>query len=119
MKRSDRRFAQRFNLAVPLHYRAWRSTEPELAAASVNVSESGVYFETDAPPSEGSALRLRIAMPPEITGNPATEWRCMGKVVRVQQVPCAGAALGVAVRIDYFEIVPPASEHGARAGARS
>ena len=111
MKLSDRRYAQRFALTVPLHFRGWHSTGPELDAASVNVSESGVYFETDAPQSEGAVMRLRIDMPAEITGSPATEWRCMGKVVRVQPAPSQGVALGVAVRFEYYEIARPAPDH--------
>jgi hypothetical protein len=103
MRRSDRRFAQRFILAVPLHIRGWHSSAPEQKAASVNLSESGVYFETDAAPREGAAVQVKIAMPREITGNPTTEWRCMGKVVRVSSIT-PGVTLGVAVRFDYYEV---------------
>jgi hypothetical protein len=104
MKRSDRRFAQRFNLTVPLHIRGWHSAAPEQDAASLNVSESGVYFETKVPPAEGASVHLRIAMPPEITGGQSTEWTCTGKVVRVEPVSIPGAAPRVAVRFSYYEV---------------
>ena len=110
MKLSDRRLAQRFNLAVPLSFRGWRSPGPDCAAASVNVSESGVYFETDVPPGEGTWLQLRIAMPREITGDPATDWCCTGKVVRVQPICRAGGPQRVAVRFSYYEIAQAASQ---------
>jgi len=84
--------------------RAWHSTAPEQAAASLNVSESGVYFETETPPPEGASVHLRIDMPPEITGGIATEWTCMGRVVRVEPVSLSGSPPRVAVRFNYYEV---------------
>ena len=70
----------------------------------MNVSESGVYFETDAPPPQGTSVHLRIDMPPEITGGLSTEWTCMGKVVRVEPVTILAAVPRVAVRFSYYEV---------------
>jgi hypothetical protein len=104
MKLSDRRLAHRFRLTIPLHIRPWKSQAPEQKVESINVSECGVYFETDAPPREGAMLRVRLEMPTEITGLPPDEWRCAGKVVRIHP-PCSpGALLGVSVRFDYYEV---------------
>src|SRR5713226_9314948 len=84
MKLSDRRLAQRFRLNIPLYIRAWKSQAPERKVESVNVSECGAYFETDTPPCEGEMMQIRLEMPKIITGHPTVEWRCTGKVVRVQ-----------------------------------
>ncbi len=104
MKLSDRRLAQRFNLAIPLYIRAWNSQAPEQKVESVNVSECGAYFETDKPPREGAMMQIRLDMPKEITGNPTIEWRCTGKVMRIQPASPPGTLLGVSVRFDYVEV---------------
>jgi hypothetical protein len=104
MKLSDRRLAQRFSLAVTVYIRAWKSQAPEQKVESTNISECGVYFETDTPQREGAMMQLRLEMPKEITGNPTVEWRCTGKVMRVQPASSSGALLGVSVRFDYYEV---------------
>jgi hypothetical protein len=104
MKLSDRRLAQRFHLHIPLYVRAWNSKGPEQKVESVNVSECGAYFETDTPPCEGAMMQIRLDMPKEITGDPTVEWRCTGKVMRVQPASFPGAPLGVSVRFDYYEV---------------
>jgi hypothetical protein len=105
MKVSDRRLALRFSLTIPLFIREWKTSAPEKRVQSVNVSESGVYFETDTPLLEGTMLQIRLAMPMEITGAASAEWRCTGKVLGVQPASSQGAPLGVRVRFDYYEIV--------------
>lgn len=104
MKRSDRRLARRFHLAIPLFIREWKSVTPEKEVESMNVSESGVYFETDTPPREGAMLQIRLAMPKEITGAATAEWRCTGKVIGVGPAGPSGVSLGVRVRFDYYEV---------------
>ncbi len=104
MKRSDRRLAYRFNLSIPLHIRGWKSSAPEQTVDSNNVSESGVYFETDKPPNEGTVIQLRLEMPEEVTGEASSDWLCAGKVVRIQRSISPGALVGVGVRFDYYEV---------------
>ena len=104
MKLSDRRLAQRFHLNIPLYVRAWKSQAPEQKVESLNVSECGAYYETDTPPREGAMMQIRLEMPMEITGDPTVEWRCTGKVMRVQPASSPGALLGVSVRFDYYEV---------------
>jgi hypothetical protein len=104
MKRSDRRWAYRFNLSIPLHIRGWNSDAPEQKVESNNVSECGVYFETDTPPLEGTVIQLRLEMPEEVTGEASSDWLCAGKVVRIQQAMSPGAFVGVGVRFDYYEV---------------
>jgi hypothetical protein len=107
MKRSDRRLAHRFSVALPLTIREWRSTAPGWSGSSVNLSACGVFLETDSAPGVGTVLRLRIPMPVEITGSSAAEWLFLGKVVRVESIRAGQAAQGVAVRFDYYEVSQP------------
>jgi hypothetical protein len=96
--------AQRFSLIIPLYVRVWKSQAPELKVESVNVSECGAYYETNTPPPEGAMMQIRLDMPKEITGDPTVEWRCTGKVTRVQPASYPGALRGVSVRFDYYEV---------------
>lgn len=104
MKLSDRRLAHRFSIPIPQYIRAWKSQAPEQQVESVNVSERGAYFQTDTPPREGAMIQIRLEMPREITGNPTAEWRCTGKVTRIQPPSSSGTLLGVSVRFDYYEV---------------
>ncbi len=105
MKPSDRRLAQRFRLTIPLFIREWKTTTPETEVKSVNLSEGGVYFETDSPPREGVVVQIRLTMPMDITGDTMVEWRCTGKVVGVRPTCPPGSSLGVGVRFDYYEVL--------------
>ena len=102
---SDRRMAQRFSLVIPLFIREWNSLAPEKAAESVNISESGVYFEMNAPPRKGAMVEIRIRMPEIITGAAAADWQCIGKVMGVQPANSLHDAAGVRVRFDYYEVM--------------
>lgn len=44
-------------------------------------------------------------MPERVTGKPACEWRCRGRVVRVQPPGDRDKNLGVAVVFQYYEVV--------------
>jgi hypothetical protein len=101
MKLSDRRMARRFSINVPLYISEWKSPATEKTVRSANISESGVYFETDTPPGEGTMLRLRLEVPKEIAGDTPIKWHCAGKVIRVQS---NGNLKGVGVRFDYYEV---------------
>ncbi len=105
MKLSDRRMARRFSITVPLFIRSWKSQAPEQRVDSGNVSECGVYFETDTPPPEGTMMQIRLDMPKEITGDTTVEWCCTGKVMRVQLGRSPGTLHGVGVRFDYYEVL--------------
>jgi Tfp pilus assembly protein PilZ len=109
MKMSDRRFAQRFDVRIPLHYRAWKSLGAEAQAVATNISERGLFFEADREITAGENLQVRLRMPQEVTGLPSAEWRCTGRVVRVQPSGATNAKCGVGLRIDYYEVAQPES----------
>jgi Tfp pilus assembly protein PilZ len=102
---SERRSARRISVKTALRVRDWKSDWHELRAESENLSERGTFFTTDAALMIGSATEILLKMPQEISGNPATEWRCAGHVVRVEPVDTPRGKLGVGVKFDSHEIL--------------
>jgi hypothetical protein len=70
----------------------------------VNLSQRGIYFATDSPLHQGETLEVFFNMPEEIAGEPSTEWRCTGHVVRVEEIEATGGKLGVGVQFDCYEV---------------
>jgi hypothetical protein len=62
-----------------------------------DVSESGVYFYTEAWDAHTRTFEFRIVMPAEITRAESRRALCMATVVRVEE---EAARIGVAARID-------------------
>ena len=102
---SDRRNSRRHQFKTPLRVRVWKTGPAERRAESENLSERGAFFATDAPLAIGSAVEILLKMPEEITGKPATEWRCTGHVVRLQPIDTSHGKLGVGVQFDCYEIL--------------
>jgi Tfp pilus assembly protein PilZ len=107
----DRRRSQRHNVKTALRVRIRKSDIPEQRAESINLSERGIFFATDALLRKGDAIEILLKMPQEITGQPPAEWRCTGLIVRVQPVDSHNCKLGVGVRFDCYEVSRPL--HGA------
>jgi hypothetical protein len=102
--RKERRLAGRYKVKTPLRVRLWKSTEPEQTAVSVNVSQRGIYFATDSPLREGETVEVFFDMPGKIIGEPTSEWRCTGHVVRVEAIEATGGKVGVGVQFDCYEV---------------
>jgi len=102
--RSDRRLAGRYKVRTPLRVRLWKSLVPECTAESVDLSQRGIYFATDAPLHEGETVEVFFNMPEEVIGEPASEWRCTGHVVRVEEIDEGSGKLGVGVQFDCYEV---------------
>jgi hypothetical protein len=107
----DRRVSQRHNVKTALRLHIWKSDILEQRAESINLSEGGTFFATDAPIRKGDAIEILLKMPQEITGVPPMEWRCTGLIVRVQPLDSPKGKLGVGVRFDCYEVSRPL--HGA------
>jgi hypothetical protein len=106
VRESERRNSPRLQFKTALRVRVWKSGKAEQRSESENLSERGAFFATDSPLAIGSAVEILLKMPEEITGKPATEWRCTGHVVRLQQIDSSRGRLGVAVQFDCYEILP-------------
>jgi hypothetical protein len=102
--RTDRRLAGRYKVKTPLRVRLWKSLVPECTAESVNLSQRGIYFATDAVLRKGETVEVLFNMPEEIVGEPASEWRCTGHVVRVEEIKTAGGKQGAGVQFDCYEV---------------
>jgi PilZ domain len=101
---NDRRRVQRHQLKAPLRVRIWRSSTKEQKAESLNLSRRGIYFATDTALAEGEAVELFLTIPEEISGEPETEWRYTGHVLRVDRVDSAAGIFGVGVQFDCYEV---------------
>jgi len=102
--RTDRRLAGRYKVKTPLRVRIWKSPVPEQKAESVNLSQRGIYFATDSQLRKGETVEVFFNMPEEIIGEPTSEWRCTGHVVRVEPIHAAGGKQGVGVQFDCYEV---------------
>jgi hypothetical protein len=114
----ERRVARRRTLKMGLRIRLWKNGTTEERGESVNVSASGIYFATDSTLREGETVEVLFEMPRDITGEPPTEWRCTGHVVRVDSGAKAGSPAGVAVRFDCYEVARCAFDETAEIAGR-
>jgi Tfp pilus assembly protein PilZ len=101
---SDRRMSRRYPLKTVLRVRVRQSDAAELRAESEDLSQRGVFFNTDLPLSPGAALDLLVDMPEEVTGVPAAQWLCTGHVVRVVPAQLPERPRGVGVQFDFYEV---------------
>lgn len=101
---SDRRRTRRHRVKTPLRVRIWRSNTPEQQGESLNLSSHGIYFATNTTLSEGEAVELLLTMPEEVSGEPATEWRYTGHVLRVDRLDLPNGMFGVGVQFDCYEV---------------
>jgi hypothetical protein len=100
----DRRLTDRHSLRIPLLLRIWGDDGHQHRAESINLSGRGALLETDLPLQVGSAVEFHLKLPEEITGQPTTEWRCRGHVVRI--VPCvlSNSQLRVGVHFENLDV---------------
>lgn len=103
----NRRLVQRLSLKTALRIRIWKSSVPEERAESVNLSQRGIFFVANSRFQVGEAVEILLKMPEEITGEPATEWRCTGLVTHVEPVDSPRGKFGVGVRFDCYEVARP------------
>ena len=100
----ERRLVLRREVRTPLRIRVCKSNGPEREAESVNLSEHGVYFTMDSPLREGEVIEVFLRMPEEVIGDEADEWKCTGRVVRVERSRSSPGKLGFGVRFDCYEV---------------
>jgi hypothetical protein len=106
MQTSDRRAAPRFRIAIPLHFRLAKSSEPECAAETLDVSSGGMCMETDAPQRVGAILLVRLRLPEIIMDWRVPEWSVTSHVVHVK-LSAGPAKYEVGVQFHYYEAARP------------
>jgi len=102
---SERRFSRRLQFKTAMRVRVWKSGPTERRAEAETLSENGTFFATEEPGAIGSAVEILLKMPREITGKPTTEWRCTGRVVRLEPVDSPRSKFGVGVQFDCYVIL--------------
>jgi len=104
VRAAERRSTRRLQFKTALHVRVWKSGPTERRAESVNLSETGAFFATDAPIAIGSVIEILLKMAEEITGNPPHG--VAGHAVRLQRLDTFRGNLRGGVQFDYYEILP-------------
>jgi hypothetical protein len=106
---ADRRGARRIPLAIAAGARIWKSALPEQNVELINISAQGVYFASGYRYREGDLVEMSLKLP-LVTEGPLPEWRCVGKVVRVQALNADSRVVGVALKLDQGRIEQPIEE---------
>jgi PilZ domain len=112
MKAQERRQLTRFNMRIPLRFRALgvTSDKTEHFTEALNVSRGGFFFASSAPLQVGMPLEATLRMPAEVTGNGSQEMRCTARVVHVRNEPYGDGRIGFGAEIEKFQAVP-AQDH--------
>src|SRR5438552_16272501 len=75
MPSSERRFARRLIMKVPLRFRPVQTpADPERTAAFMNICNHGVYFATEQSLPQGVMIQVHLKMPREVVGDDVAEW---------------------------------------------
>ena len=106
MNGTERRLAERFSLKIPLLVRMLKSALPGCRAESLNISTRGICFATNLPLREGTPVHVLFEMPEEVAHKPASEWRCAGHVVHLQEGCFREGEICVGVAFDGYEVLP-------------
>lgn len=104
MTTPDRRYSHRYGLKVPLVFCPVHSLlKNGHSAKSVNISSRGVYFVTRHPVFVGLPVHVRLRMPKQITGTPATARVFTGRISHVESYDDPKESSGVGVEFFYWE----------------
>jgi hypothetical protein len=104
MSSNERRTNTRVNIRVPVRFRIRNDpVSPEQIVASENISQRGIFFATDFPFEVGTVLDVSLKMPQELAGQPASDVKCVARVVHVQPNSFLGGMAGIGLRIERYE----------------
>jgi PilZ domain len=95
----EQRRAQRFAIHTQLRYRAAGEGEWQ-EGTMVNISESGVLFQTDQAAPSYREIEIRFSLPTGVEGEAAAQVACRGMITRAVASP--GLPMAVAARIAKF-----------------
>ncbi len=105
MSGENRRKERRHDLKVPVKMRPTEGVTPFTSEAeSVNISNTGLYFELPNPPRIGTHVELAFVMPSEVTGGAKMKVRCLARVIRMESSDASGRT-GIAAHIERFESI--------------
>jgi hypothetical protein len=81
--------ATRYPIKAPIRYRAWGKFEWQ-EGTTVNISRSGVLFESHNDLAIGTIIAMRITLPLDPRKGTTRTVQCWGRVVRKDTVPIDG-----------------------------
>lgn len=95
--------ATRYNVSIPVRYRplgdlGWTQTQ------TINISLTGVLFETAEPLDPEAPVELSFDAPVEIGGTGQGELTCIGQVVRTMMPPSTDVSPVAAASISGFHV---------------
>jgi hypothetical protein len=101
--------ASRFPLHLPLRYRSLGDDQWRVGTTE-NISYSGVLFRVSDALQIGAQVELRLGLPGAPAASTTAEVSCLGRVVRTA-VSADDRSVDLAVAIDDYDFVRPATEH--------
>lgn len=104
MSLKDQRKNQRFELKLPVELVRSGSQPVGKSGETKNVSSSGVLFTADAEVQIGQPIEFMITLHTGESGN-AVRVKCLGKVVRLDNVAAEQNPRSVAATLERFEFV--------------
>jgi hypothetical protein len=102
----DKARARRFELQIPLRYRADGEGDWHLGT-TVNISRSGVLFQGEDWTEPRTPLEMTLLLPREIGVQCAAEVVCRGTVMRSERRGNEGGGPLIASRISHYRLVRP------------
>ena len=101
----DKARAQRFELQIPLRYRAGDEDDWHRGTTR-NISRSGVLFQGEDCAEPRTSLEMTLQLPKETGVERAAEVVCRGTVTRSERCGSEGGPL-IAFRISHYRLVRP------------
>jgi hypothetical protein len=102
MKDPERRRLTRYNLRIPLRFRALGvgADTSEHFTEALNVSRGGFFFASSAPLRVGMQLEVTLRMPIEVGGNAAKEINCTARIAHTRSEPFGDGRVGFGAQIE-------------------
>lgn len=82
-------------------------------AETCDISASGLCIVADLPLPIGSSVEMFLKMPAEVMGEPARDWCCRGRVVRVGDSDPVRRTKCIAVKFLYYEVLRKTTDYAA------
>jgi hypothetical protein len=104
MAASERRITRRFKLHIPLRvYNPRAPTGSGEQLKSINISDQGVYFESNLTLIVGQLVEVLVMMPSRFTGKQGNRCCFTGRVTHMEPLNAPAGFSGVGVHFLYFE----------------
>jgi hypothetical protein len=93
--------AFRYAIHIPVKFRE-KGTAEWHEGKTVNISRTGVLFQSDMKLPPKSLLEMQIVLPHELSGEPQANVRCWGPVVRSESAAAEQGLIALAASITRY-----------------